>query len=212
MSQQPARAASDLDLTARHAEQIAVARVREGDGLALEAIFMAFHDELLSLAERVGGTRELAEDVLQDVFLSIWRARARWRVASSLRGYLRRAVQNTALRARSSRTRQGPLGLPLGSDDDTPAITVADPRPTPEDEAAFDELASAAEAAARGLPPRARDVFLMRRDEQLSNRQIAARLGVSVKTVETHMRRALGFMRRQLARWVDDQRRGPGRR
>ncbi len=173
---------------------------------------MAFHDELLRLAERVGGSREVAEDVLQDVFLSIWRARTRWRVANSLRAYLRRAVQNTALRARTSKTRQGPLGLPLGEDDDTPALTVTDSRPTPEDQAAFDELAAAAEAATRGLSPRARDVFLMRRDEELSNREIAARLGVSVKTVETHMRRALGFMRRRLTRWLDDPRRGPGRR
>ena len=83
--------------------------------------------------------------------------------------------------------------------------SLSDPRPTPADQAAFDELAWAAERATRALTPRARDVFLMRRDEELSNREIADRLGVSVKTVETHMRRALQFMRRRLAGWLDDQ-------
>ena len=82
---------------------------------------------------------------------------------------------------------------------------LADPRPTPVDQAAFTELTWAAEQAARALTPRARDVFLMRRDEELSNRQIADRLGVSVKTVETHMGRALRFMRRRLARWLEDE-------
>lgn len=205
MNPDSTRSNAHLDLTARHAEQVAVARVREGDALALEMIFRAFREELLSVAEHVSGSREVGEDVVQDVFLSIWRARSRWQVASSLRAYLRRAVQNTAVRARGSRTRGGAVEarLPeLGRDSDG---ALPDPRPTPADQAAFTELTRAAEQAARALTPRARDVFLMRRDEELSNRQIADRLGVSVKTVETHMGRALRFMRRRLARWLEDE-------
>jgi RNA polymerase sigma-19 factor, ECF subfamily len=203
VSQQPAGPnPTNLDLTARHAEQVAVARVREGDALALEMIFLAFRDELLALAERVTGSRAVGEEAVQDVFLAIWSGRSHWQVASSLRGYLRRAVRNTATRVRSSRTRGGAMGARLS--DEPSDVVVSDSRPTPEDQVALDELAAAAEEAAGALSPRARDVFLMRRDEDLSNREIARRLGVSVKTVETHMRRALQFMRRQLARWMDD--------
>ena len=199
------RSKPSLDLTARHAEQVAVARVREGDPLALELIFHAFRDEMLAAAERVSGSREVGEEVVQDVFLAVWRARSGWHVTSSLRSYLLRAVHNTAVRARGSRTRGGAVEARLPEVVDEVGGAVPDPRPTPADQAAFDELAWAAEEATRALTPRARDVFLLRRDEELSNREIADRLGVSVKTVESHMRRALQFMRRRLARWLDDE-------
>jgi RNA polymerase sigma-70 factor (ECF subfamily) len=147
----------------------------------------------------------VGEEVVQDVFLAIWQARSNWEITSSLRGYLRRSVQNTAVRARSSRTRGGAVEARLPESIEGRGGALPDPRPTPADQAAFEELASAAEQATKALTPRARDVFLMRRDEELSNREIADRLGVSVKTVETHMRRALRFMRRRLARWLEDE-------
>ena len=55
-------------------------RVRQGDALALEAIFTAFHAELIELARRTAGGRQaLADDVVQDVFLAIWSGREQWR-------------------------------------------------------------------------------------------------------------------------------------
>ena len=204
MTDKPFRQPTELDLSARHAEQIAVARVRNGDALALELIYHAFRDEMLKVAAEVAGAGAgaVGEEVVQDVFLTIWRTRERWLVSSSLRGYLRRAARNTALRTLRSRTR-GP-GEAASLDEPGGGLPVPeDPRPTPVDVVAYDELADAARQAAAELSPRARDVFLLRRDEELSNQQIAERLGVSVKTVETHMTRALRFMRRKLAPWLD---------
>ena len=198
------RLESPLDLTVRHDEQLVVARVRQGDALALEMIFLAFHAELLELGERVAGSRALAEEVLQDVFLAIWRGRARWHVATSLRPYLRRAVKRTGSRTRSSRTRGATSGTSLDSldsSDKTPEFT--DRSPTPADNAVYEDLHAAFDRATAAMSPRARDVFLLRRTEELSNQEIARRLGVSVKTVETHMARALRFLRGRLAAWRD---------
>jgi RNA polymerase sigma-70 factor (ECF subfamily) len=202
VTDKPLRQTTELDLSARHAEQVAVARVRSGDALALEVIFHAFRDEMLKVAEEIAGSGTVGEEVVQDVFLTIWRTRERWQVNSSLRGYLRRATRNTAMRTLHSRSR-GPGESASLDDPGGRLASPEDPRPTPADAAAYDELAAAARQAAAELSPRARDVFLLRRDEELSNQQIAERLGVSVKTVETHMTRALRFMRRKLAPWLD---------
>jgi len=200
----------DLDLTARHDEQLAIGRVRHGDALALELIFLAFRDELLSVGERVAGSREVGEEVLQEVFLAIWRGRAGWHVASSLRSYLRRAVQRGASRARGSRTRGVLGGASLEGAEGFGGMVFADSAPTPEDDVVYDELRSALDEATSVMSPRARDVFVLRRDEDLSNREIADRLGVSVKTVETHMGRALKFLRCRLRAWMDESASGTG--
>ncbi|MGA9838619.1 MAG: sigma-70 family RNA polymerase sigma factor [Gemmatimonadaceae bacterium] len=200
----------DLDLTARHDEQLAIGRVRHGDALALELIFLAFRDELLSVGERVAGSREVGEEVLQEVFLAIWRGRAGWHVASSLRSYLRRAVQRGASRARGSRTRGVLGGASLEVAEGFGGMVFADSAPTPEDDVVYDELRSALDEATSVMSPRARDVFVLRRDEDLSNREIADRLGVSVKTVETHMGRALKFLRCRLRAWMDESASGTG--
>src|SRR5487761_2794433 len=162
----------DLDLTARHDEQLAIGRVRHGDALALELIFLAFRDELLSVGERVAGSREVGEEVLQEVFLAIWRGRAGWHVASSLRSYLRRAVQRGASRARGSRTRVVLGGASLEVAEGFGGMVFADSAPTPEDDVVYDELRSALDEATSVMSPRARDVFVLRRDEDLSNREI----------------------------------------
>lgn len=200
----------DLDLTARHDEQLAIGRVRHGDALALELIFLAFRDELLSVGERVAGSREVGEEVLQEVFLAIWRGRAGWHVASSLRSYLRRAVQRGASRARGSRTRGVLGGASLEVAEGFGGMVFADSAPTPEDDVVYDELRSALDEATSVMSPRARDVFVLRREEDLSNREIADRLGVSVKTVETHMGRALKFLRCRLRAWMDESASGTG--
>ena len=75
-------------------------RIRQGDALALEAIFTAFHAELVALALRVtGGRPALADDAVQDVFLAIWSGREQWRLRTTLRAYLRTAVHHAASRA-----------------------------------------------------------------------------------------------------------------
>lgn len=197
----PSPAGSDLDLTQRLAEQVAVERVRQGDALALEMIFTAYRGELLALAQRIVGAREAAEDVVQDVFLAIWAGRERWHVTSSLRGYLRRAVHNGAVRSGVPRVRGGVRYLDLDAAAAVAPTRLADPAPLPDTDVERTELAAAVAEAAGELPPRAREVFTLKRFDNLSNREIADRLGLSVKTVEIHMTRALATLRQRLAVW-----------
>lgn len=199
----PAPPLTPLDLTARHDEQLAVERVRAGDALALEVIFTAYRAELLAAAERVTHSRSVAEEVVQDVFLAVWTGRARWYVRTSLGAYLHRAVHNVASRAAGSRTRGGATGTEIGEAARFAPARFSDPAPAPDEHAERAAFASAVSRATRDMPARARDVFALRREHDLSNAEIAAALGVSTKTVESHMTRALSVLRERLRGWHD---------
>jgi len=190
-----------LDLTARRDEQIVVERVRAGDALALEVVFKAYRPALLAHAERVTRDRAVAEEVVQDVFLAIWTGRARWRVTVSLGAYLHQSVSNVATRTVSSHSRGGVSGVEIGGAIAHMPERFRDPSPEPDERAEQAALARAVSSATRDMPPRARDVFTLSRERDLSNREIAAMLGVSVKTVESHMRRAFVVLRARLMAW-----------
>lgn len=193
-------ATADLDLTQRLAEQLAVERVRQGDALALEMIFTAYRHELIALAQRIVAAPEVAEDVVQDVFLAIWTGRDHWYVTTSLRGYLRRAVHNGAVSSGKSRVRRA--GVELDEAERTaPAALIDASSPAPDVLAERADFSAAVARATGDLSPRAREVFTLKQVHHLTNREIAARLGLSMSTVEIHMTRALAALRRRLADW-----------
>jgi len=192
-----------LDFTARRDEQLAVHRVREGDALALEMIFTAFHEELLAHARQVVQSPAVAEEVVQDVFLAIWTTRERWSIRTSLHAYLWRAVHNVATRAGASRTRGPARGIVLEDAERAVPARFADAAVAPDVLAERSALADAVVKAERTMPPRAREVFALRHQHDLSNREIASTLGISQKTVETHMTRALATLRKHLTGWRD---------
>lgn len=194
-------AITGLDLTARHDEQLAVERVRAGDALALEIIFTAYRVDLLAAAARVTRSQALAEEVVQDVFLAIWTGRAHWHISTSLGAYLHRAVQNVAGRTATSRTRGATLGEELGSAESRAPALFRDQSPAPDERAECAALVDAVTEATGEMTARAREVFMLSRDGELSNREIAATLGLSTKTVESHMKRALDVLRRRLSDW-----------
>lgn len=195
-------ASAPIDLATHRDEQLAVERIRQGDALALEAIFTAFHAELVALALRVtGGRPALADDAVQDVFLAIWSGREQWRLRTTLRAYLRTAVHHAASRAAGVRLRAASRGLSLEAAERALPERLADTAVAGDRRAERNALADAVAQAARSLPPRDRDVFTLGHTHDLSNREIAARLGISVKTVEAHMTRARSFLRERLRGW-----------
>src|SRR5690606_41794326 len=144
------------------------------------------------------GSREAAEDVVQELFLGLWRHRHRWILSDSVRAYLFGALRNRivshrrALAVRERRQHVGPRAAAS-----LPSSSSADHRIR---EA---ELLDAIEKAVEGLSPRCRETFRLVKQEHLSYAQAAEVLGVSVKAVEMNMVRALAALRKQLAEWYD---------
>ena len=178
-----------------------IAQVRAGEARALEQIFRRYSQMLLGAAYRYLAAPDEAEEVVQDLFLWIWEHRSSWTVSGSLRPYLLLATRNRAFnRLRHRRVEHRLTERLQGSSDGGEA--VARSRPVDAlDVIAGDELSQVVSAAIEALPPRCREVFLGSRRDHLSHHEVAAMLGISTKTVEIHMTRALGGIRAAVARW-----------
>lgn len=188
----PADDADDGDGVVAPPDRTVVGRVRSGDAAAFHAM-VETHREPLCLYV-LGFVRHLAlaEELVQDVFLGVWSRRERWTAPGGVRAYLYAAARNRALNhLRHERTaRRAAESGELVPDEGPPHADAA----THER-----ELATAVSTAVAALPGRCRDVFLLQRRRGLTYAQIARELGVSVKTVETQMSRALRSLRRALA-------------
>lgn len=168
-----------------------LARVRAGERDAFEPLFRAWYPRLAEYAARLLGNRDAAEDAVQDVFVAVWSRHASLPEASKLAAYLHRAVRNRALnQLRHQRT----AGRWLAQVEADPAVAAV-----AESSLEHAELEGALRAALANLSPRAREVFQLSRDQGLTYPEIADTLGISVKTVETLMSRALRALRSRLA-------------
>ena len=171
-----------------------LARLRGGDEAAFDAIFRAHYAPLVGLAESVLRHRAVAEEVVQDVMLELWRRRETLVVEESLRAYLFRATRNRALnhlRHRKVEQRgephaRGESVVPAAAD----AYLVEE------------EIDAAVRRAVAELPDRCREVFELSRVHGLRYAEIARALDISVKTVEAQMGKALRVLRERLAPWL----------
>ncbi len=169
-----------------------VARIRAGDAAAFEALFHAYHAALCAFGYRYVDSREVAEEIVQEVFLFIWERRATWDVHGSVKNYLFTAVRNAAvswLRHERVVRRRHAETVDLFTRPMAPA----------DRELTSAELLVAVRRAVARLPERCRLIFTLHREQGLTYREIASVLDLSPKTVEVQMGRALKALRKSLA-------------
>jgi RNA polymerase sigma-70 factor (ECF subfamily) len=172
------------DVRTDAAERAWVDRIRAGDMDAFEALYRTYWQRLYTFAFRYVGSKEEAEDVAQDVFYRIWRGRERWVPAGAVRGYLYLSVRNAARDrlARAAVAQRWRLRQVETTTEIQPDVAAA-------------ELTASVEHALADLPPKRSAVCKLRLIDGLSYAQIADRLGISEKTVETQLARGLKFLR-----------------
>lgn len=146
----------------------------------------------MAYAQQLAPDRAEAENAVSEVFYKIWKNRATLQVHRSVKSYLYRAVRNQVLDTIRQRKPVDVL---------TAGIPVASMR-SPEEEMIGKELVAQVWEAVACLPAQRREIFLLSREEGLKYREIAQRLNISVKTVETQMSRSLKVLRKLLPEYV----------
>lgn len=161
----------------------------------LGGIVAAHCDRLCKYAFRYVRSREAAEDIVQEVFVHLWERGDELQLRDPL-PYLYRAVHNRAL----SYLRHEQVH------DRWQARVQLGPAPAAEGahvEVERADLSGALDRAIADLPERCRQVFAMSREQGLTHGEIARILGLSVKTVESHVWRAITTLRAKVAPYLE---------
>lgn len=171
-------------------EKEVIEQFRSGSEAAFEQVFHAYYKALAAYARTILKDSDDAEDMVQQVFITVWEKRRAMEIHTSLRALLYRSVHNACLnRIRQQQVRSGYA---------REAILLHREDGASEDHMQQKELQQKIELAMEQLPEQCARIFKMSRFEQLKYQEIADRLGLSVKTVENQMGKALKVMREQL--------------
>ena len=173
----------------RPSDAVLLARMAADDASALDALLERYWVPLTMFIARMTGSAEAAEDAVQETFCRLWERRTSWRPAGSVSGLLFRLARNIAISEhRHLRAEERAVD----------ALGETAPRHHDAPELPDHELRAALERAIATLPPRRREVFLLRAVHDLSYKEIAAVMGTSTQTVANQLSHALAALRAEL--------------
>lgn len=170
------------------------------DEVTFRALFQKYSESLRQYARRLVRSRAAAEDVVQDVFLRVWLRPAGAAPVGNVRAYLYRATRTRAfdyLARERSEERRREESQARGLSDRGPILP-----PESDPDGVVDEITRAVGRLVEAMPPRQREVALLRFREELTTPQIAERLGISPRTVEVHMARITKTLREELPKML----------
>jgi RNA polymerase sigma-70 factor, ECF subfamily len=183
-------------------------QVRDGDAAAFTELVLRYQNRLLTILEHLVGNREQAEDLAQDVFVRVFKARQRYEPEAKFSTWLFTIANNVASNALRSRSRRREVGVPEGNGADSAPL-------------ALDQLAKAASGfmptrqldkaeqaemvrhAVASLSERQRLALLLAKFEGMSYQDIAQTMDLSVQAVKSLLSRARVNLKDMLTPYVE---------
>jgi RNA polymerase sigma-70 factor (ECF subfamily) len=179
--------------------QALLAQLRTGDEGAFEQLFRMYAAALCDFAFSYVRSKEIAEEVVQDLFCWIWEQRFTVEMPHGVRAWLFTAVRNRALNALRNIRSEIALDERLAREMPARGAVVQ-----PDAVLAARELSAAVAEIVAVMSPRCREAFVLIREQGMSYAEAAHVMGISAKTVEIHMTRAMTTLRMGLAGLIVD--------
>lgn len=162
------------------------------DKAAFEELFRSYFTPLCSFAQKFVNDSDEAKDIVHNVFINLWTKRDEIDIGSSLKSYLFQGVQNRSLNYIRDNKRLVQFDTPQSEAELNNYLESRDHLESSEAESRIN-------SALDGLPEKCKEIFLMNRFDGFKYREIAEKLNISIKTVETQMSRALKTLREKLS-------------
>ncbi len=166
-------------------------RIQSSDKEAFSDLFKRYYESLYRIALRFVNDTQLAENVAQEIFVKIWVNRTKYKIRTNLKSFLFTAVRNQCLNELKQQKR-------------TVSILTADfikeeKMNSPEEDLIILERKKAVHKAIDKLPRQCRQIYLMKKYDDLKYTEIAEILNISINTVKTQMKRAMKSLLKQLS-------------
>ena len=181
-----------MAISQQKSNQELIARINNGEERAFKMLYDLYWDHLLVSAYNIVKKRDVAEDILQEIFINLWTKRGSIEIKTSLKGYLYSCVLYKTydyFRKNKGIFTEGFV------DNFNKRLQTSNP----ESKMIHKELIEHLNTAIENLPERNREVFKLKREKQLSNKEIAQLLDISIKTVEAHMTKSLRILKASIS-------------
>jgi RNA polymerase sigma-70 factor (ECF subfamily) len=165
-------------------------KLREGDEKAFQVLFRKYYQAMCHFANQFLTDREVAEEIVQEMFVKIWEKRQVLNIETSVKHYLFRSVRNHCL----NQIQHEKIKKQYAQKVKESAILEVNP----DDYFLEIDLVKRIEKSINSLPPKRREIFRLSREQGMKYKEIAETLDISVKTVEAQMGLALKYLRDEL--------------
>lgn len=199
-------------------DQELIDRIRAGDYSAFETLVSRFERKVYALALKLTGNQADAEEIAQDVFLTIYQKLDTFRGESALSSWIYRVTANAAFMKLRDRRKRGKVDFDealMHAEDAAPHVTATYPQGDWSDTADIlmerGELGTKLQDAIAELPDKFKLIFLLKDVQGLSNEEIGEIVNMSVPAVKSRLHRARLFLRERLQEYVQGGPTGPGR-
>jgi len=168
---------------------------KQGDDKAFEVLYRRYAFYLLNKVIGKVKDKDIASDLVQDVMMKVYLNKENITIHTTFKGYLLTALRNRFFNYKRDTLLENGFA-------EINEETAGSENTTTNDVQLKETVGNIYVAVSR-LPEQCRKVFLMSREEDLSNKEIAENLGISVKAVEAHITKALKYLREHVGyHWV----------
>jgi len=173
-------------------------RMVNGDKEAFRFFFEKYYTDLCNLMNFYLHDPAISEEIVQDIFVWFWENKGKIQIGSSVKSYLFKASKNKSLNyLRNERVK-------INIRDKLAKVTENNFDELPETNMDANQLREIISQSVNSLPPKCREIFNLAKEDDLSYKEIAGKLNISVKTVENQMGKALKLLRELLRPYYND--------
>jgi RNA polymerase sigma-70 factor, ECF subfamily len=152
----------------------------EGDQKALRFFFDKYYDKLCNFVNSYIHNPSIAEEIVQDIFIYFWENKENLNISYSVKSYLYKSTKNRSLNFIRDEKKKKMIQDKILNDssfESTPNESYLD----------SDQLRQIIDASIESLPPRCREIYYLCKNEHLTHKEVAVKMGISEKTVENQM-------------------------